>query len=134
MSARPERLVTVPGSGRWLNRYSSSRAPRLRLICIPYAGGSAGFCSGWAEDLPAWVDLLSVQLPGRGERLQEPPITEMAVLIEKLATMTMPFANMPYVIFGHSMGAMIGYELVQALRRKGVRQPEILMASGTEPP
>jgi len=114
----------------------------LRLFCFPYAGGSAALYHTWSEHLPKTVEVCAAQLPGRGSRLCEPPIDRLEPLIEALGAAILPFLQKPFAFFGHSMGALIAFELSRFLRREKNLGPQHLFVSGrcapqipkTEPP
>lgn len=94
---------------------------RLRLLCVPYAGGSASAFRGWANRLPADIELWGVQLPGRASRRDESPLTRMDSLVEVIgnelvAARQGALKDRPCAIFGHSMGALVAFELARQLR------------------
>jgi len=94
---------------------------RLRLLCVPYAGGSTAAFRGWASALPAEVELWGVQLPGRASRRDEPPLTRMDSLVEVVAAELVAaragaLSDRPFALFGHSMGALVAFELARQLR------------------
>ena len=103
---------------------------RIRLVCFPYAGGAAHIYTGWAEQLPDWVELCAVDLPGRGTRWNEPACSSMSELLEPLRSVLCSLHDKPYAFFGHSMGAAIAFELALT----GVRAPEILFVSARPAP
>jgi medium-chain acyl-[acyl-carrier-protein] hydrolase len=105
-----------------------------RLFCIPYAGGAASAYRGWAEGLPDDVDVCAVQLPGRGARFREAPFRNMADLVPALAEGLLPLLDLPFALFGHSMGAVVAFELARELRRRGGRPPALLALSGHQAP
>lgn len=107
---------------------------RLRLFCLPYAGGGASVFRGWSELAPPEVQLLPVHLPGRGNRFVEPPRTRVEALVEQLAAELDPFLDLPFALFGHSMGAMLAFELTRRLRELGKPLPEILLVAGRRAP
>ncbi|MFF7449760.1 MULTISPECIES: alpha/beta fold hydrolase [unclassified Streptomyces] len=88
-----------------------------RLVCLPHAGGTAGSYAGWAGRLPAGVELVAVQYPGRQDRLAEEPIGVMAEMADQLAQALRPLTDLPMALFGHSMGAIVSYELASLLER-----------------
>src|SRR5437763_15736405 len=94
-----------------------AEATRLRMFCFPYAGGSPVMFRGWSDGLPPGVDICSIQFPGRGSRLLEPPPTQMMPLVDATARALLPYLDRPFVFFGHSLGALISFELAQLLRR-----------------
>lgn len=108
--------------------------PALRLLCLPYAGGSASIYSGWAKSLPANVEVVAIQPPGRANRLSEKPHTRMESLVEEIYTAVTPLLDVPYVVFGHSLGSRVGFELVRMVRRRGLQLPEHFIASGSPAP
>lgn len=118
----------------WFVHAKKVNRPALRLFCLHYAGGSASFCSGWARRLPATVEVVSIQLPGREQRYLEPLITDMAALIDALIPALEGRLMVPFAVFGHSMGAAIGYELISELQRRRMEQPVIFFASGRQAP
>ncbi|MEV0370852.1 alpha/beta fold hydrolase [Streptomyces sp. NPDC050636] len=122
---RPQRFGSA-----WLKRYRPVAAPRLRLICLPYAGGTAGAFHGWANRLPADVELVAVQYPGRQDRFQEPCVEEMAPLADRIAEALAPLLDRPFALFGHSMGAAVGYEVTLRLEARYRARPQHLFVSG----
>lgn len=118
----------------WFMRLRPNPQARLRLFCFPYAGGAALIYRQWPQLLPHTVEVLPVQLPGRGSRMLEPLITETAVLVEQVAEAMRPQLDRPFALFGHSMGALICYELARYLRRTGAPEPLHLFASGRRAP
>ena len=106
----------------------------LRLFCFPYAGGAALIYRNWGEILPQEIDVCAVQLPGRGNRLRESLFNRMTLVVEAVGREIVPLLDRPYAIFGHSMGAIIGFELARLLRRDGLPGPTHLFASGHKAP
>lgn len=88
---------------------------RLRLFCLPYAGGSARVFDGWSSELPSWVDVYPIDLPGRGLRFDEPPLTRLEPLVDDLLGLVLRNLDLPYAMFGHSLGGLLGYELCRRL-------------------
>jgi medium-chain acyl-[acyl-carrier-protein] hydrolase len=88
--------------------------PRLRLVCVPYAGGAASLYRRWRGLVAPTIEVCAVELPGRGVRLGEPPISDMAALCDVLAAAIEPLLDdVPLALFGHSMGARIAFELAR---------------------
>ncbi|WCN82396.1 thioesterase II family protein [Micromonospora sp. LH3U1] len=127
------RLTTHP-AGRaqgWLAVPPRRRAvPAVRLICLPYAGGGSSAYTGWQELLGADVEVCPVELPGRQSRWRDPAYTQVGPLVEVLASALAGELDVPYALFGHSMGALVAFELVRELRRRGAPPPRILFAAG----
>ena len=108
--------------------------PRLRLVCFPYAGSGPVVFRKWVNYLPDDIEVWGIRLPGRELRLREPAFTDLPTLIENLADELRPFMNVPFVIFGHSMGALISFELIRHWRENGGPMPKHLMVSGHRAP
>jgi medium-chain acyl-[acyl-carrier-protein] hydrolase len=90
--------------------------PRLRLVCLPYAGGAASLYRPWPTRLAPEIEVFPVELPGRGVRLAEPPALDMATLCDGLIPAIEPLLDgTPLALFGHSMGARIAFELAHRL-------------------
>jgi medium-chain acyl-[acyl-carrier-protein] hydrolase len=106
----------------------------IRLFSFPYAGGDISTFSPWAESLPPDIELCPVQLPGRGRRALEPAYSEIGLLVDALADGLSPALDMPFAFFGHSMGALVCFELSRALRRRGGPRPCHLLVSGRPAP
>jgi medium-chain acyl-[acyl-carrier-protein] hydrolase len=122
------------GADGWILRTRTRPTARLRLFCLPYAGGAASAYRGWVETLPSDVDVCPVQLPGRGSRFREAPFRRVADLVPALAEGLVPLLDLPFAIFGHSMGAVVAFELARELRRRGARAPVLLGLSGHQAP
>lgn len=122
-----------PGAPSWLAFHKLNPRASLRLFCFHYAGGSAQVFRDWHDLLPT-VEVCPVQLPGRGTRIKEGSITRIAPLVEQLARDLSPKLDMPFAFFGHSMGALVGFELARLLRRERGLKPAQLFVSGRRAP
>ncbi|MBP2473455.1 surfactin synthase thioesterase subunit [Crossiella equi] len=121
-------------TGPWVRCYESRPQARLRLFCFPHAGGTASAYRLWPPLLPAGVEMLAVQYPGREERFSETLLTNMDDLVEELVAGIRAELDRPFVFFGHSMGAAVAYETALALHRLGLPAPQRLVVSGKEAP
>jgi medium-chain acyl-[acyl-carrier-protein] hydrolase len=115
-------------------RLRRSREPRLRLLCLPFAGGGASAFRGWPETLPPGVEVVALQLPGREGRIAEPAFRSLEPVVESLADATDGLLDVPFVLFGHSMGALLAFELARSLRRRDLALPAHLVVSGARAP
>src|SRR5262249_43042969 len=88
----------------------------------------------WSDSLPASVEVCPVQLPGRETRFRELPFTQLAPLAEALGRSLRPFFDRPFAFFGHSMGALVAFELARVLVRTAGPQPVPLFASACAAP
>jgi len=100
------------------------------LFCLPYAGGGAGAFRAWRQAFPSMVDLQPIQLPGRENRITEP----LCIDPEAVAGAIAARADRPYAIYGHSMGARLGFEVIRSLRRRGARLPVRFYVAASRPP
>lgn len=109
-------------------------APRRRLFCIPFAGGGSTAFHGWSRELPADVEVCSVVLPGREWRLRESACADLSALLPALADGLAPHLDRPFALFGHSVGALVAFELTRELRRRAAPAPEHLFVSAFRAP
>lgn len=124
-----------PYSTRWVVCPAFASQAPLRLFCFPYAGGGASIFRAWPIHLAAQAEVCPIQLPGRENRLKEAPVTQMRVLIESVASALLPYLDdKPFALFGHSLGALLCYELVQFLWEKHALSPVCLFVSGCRAP
>jgi medium-chain acyl-[acyl-carrier-protein] hydrolase len=127
-------MITTSSITTWLP-YSKSRPnASLRLFCFPYSGSGASIFCRWANELPPTIELCPVQLPGRENRMAEPPYTEVKPLAEALASGLWPYLDRPFAFFGHSLGALVSFELARQLRKQSGPSPIHLFVSGCGAP
>lgn len=120
--------------GPWFHSIPLQEHRDIKLFCFPYAGGSASIYRDWQRQLPSVIQLIAVELPGRGARLTEPPFVSLSPLLDVLAEAIFPLLDTKFAFFGHSMGALIAFELSRLLRSKYNREPQLLIASGRRAP
>jgi medium-chain acyl-[acyl-carrier-protein] hydrolase len=116
----------------WLAKHCFG-TPRMRLYCFPYAGGGTEIYADWHTVL-AGIEVCTVQLPGRGMRYREPPIDMLPQLLAELAQLTSQDRSLPFAFFGHSLGALIAFELARYCRRHYLPLPQRLVVSGCDAP
>lgn len=121
---------------RWL--LFGAEKPRLdagvRLFCFHYAGGGGSIFRHWTASLPEEVELVAVQLPGRENRMNEPLLHSMEHVAPPIADALAPLLDKPFAFFGHSTGALIGFEVARVLRQRVLPQPQLLIASAQNAP
>lgn len=104
--------------------------PEVRLILLHHAGGSHTVFRRWVRDLPERYEACLIETPGRGRLAGLPAKRRMADLLDHLLDELGPWLDRPFAVFGHSMGALVGYELVLAMRERGMPLPVWLGVSG----
>ncbi len=118
----------------WLRCFAPHAAPKRRLFAFHHGGGSAVFVKNWHQHLPEDIEIVGIQLPGRQERLREQPVTQVEALIQPLAQALQPYTDVPFTFFGHSLGAMISFELTRYLCDFTTHRPQTLIVSGRHAP
>lgn len=118
---------------KWIPYRRPNNYPRLRLFCFPYAGGSASVFREWIDSFPQEIDICPIQYPGREKRIFEAPFTSMEALTEELANVLLPELDMPFAFFGHSLGALISFELTRRLQRQGISPVHLFVSSYRSP-
>jgi surfactin synthase thioesterase subunit len=118
----------------WLMRFKPSQTARLCLFCFPYAGGGATAYRPWVNHFPASIEVSAIKLPGRENRIGEAPRECLSELIPVLASVIASHADIPFAFFGHSMGALICFELARELRRQHLPEPVHLFVSAFHAP
>ncbi len=121
-------------SDRWIKRFKPRSVARRRLFCFPYAGSGASVFRTWWRHVPEETEVVGVQLPGREDRLRQPALRRMEPLVEAIADVVRPMCDLPFVLFGHSMGGLIAFELARHFRRAALPLPTCLAVSGRRAP
>jgi len=127
-------MTTASALDSWIACRKPNPQARLRLFCFPYAGTGASIFRAWSDGLPADVEVCPVQFPGRGTRLMETPFTQLSPLVQALAQALVPLLDKPFAFFGHSLGALVGFELARHLRIQSGLQPVRLFVSADRAP
>lgn len=105
----------------YVRRFTPRPAAQVRLVCLPHAGGTAASFRPWCPLLPAEIELIAIQYPGRHDRLADPFVAELTELAAEIGD-ELP-RDLPLVYLGHSLGALLGYELA------GLLEPRELIMS-----
>lgn len=107
---------------------------RLRLICFPHAGGGATTFREWPAGLPPEIEVWAAQLPGREVRIRETPLASVSAAVPPLADGARELFEGPFALYGHSMGALLAYELARHLEAVANRSPVHLFVAGRQAP
>jgi medium-chain acyl-[acyl-carrier-protein] hydrolase len=122
----------------WLVRSPRASSASWRLFCFPYAGGASNIYRGWGELLDRSVagglEVVAVELPGRASRFREAPYRTIAEAVAGAGSAIAPLLDRPFAFFGHSLGAVLAFELARWLRREGRPQPRQLFVSARRAP
>ncbi len=118
----------------WLRRFRPRPRARIRLVCLPHAGGAAAYFRPWAGQLPETVEVLVAQYPGHGDRMDEPFVDAMVPVADALAGAIRELGPAPLALFGHSLGAAVAYEIAVRLEVSGPGPVRALFASGRPSP
>jgi pyochelin biosynthetic protein PchC len=101
----------------WLRGFHPAPPGAPRLVCLPFVGGAASFFHPLSAALPD-VQVLAAQYPGRQDRFREPAVRDLRVLADAIAA-GLPDDGARTVLFGHSMGGLVGYEVARRLEARG---------------
>jgi surfactin synthase thioesterase subunit len=128
-----------PVSTTWLRRYHPVLSARARLVCFPHAGGSASFFHPVSARLSgpsgtAGIDVIALQYPGRQDRRHEPCLRDIGALADRITSELRTLPSLPTVLFGHSMGAVLAFEVAWRLARSTAHEPGALIVSGRRAP
>lgn len=159
MSGGPRTTVGTTDSGLWVRRYGlpgNEQAERqqaeqagkheltergkaygeqaVRLVCFPHAGGSASYFHPLSRSLAPAIDVLAVQYPGRQDRYREPCIDDIPRLADRIYQALLPFLDRPFAFFGHSMGAILAFEVARRCESAMTAWPSRLFVSGRRAP
>ncbi|MBF0695879.1 thioesterase [Actinomyces bowdenii] len=107
---------------------------KTTLVCLPHAGAGSAAYARWVPLLPPWIRLVAVTLPGRESRSLEPLMTSVEEVINALGPQLADSTEEPFALFGHSLGALLAYELTKWMEVHCAPQPELLILSGRMAP
>jgi len=113
-----------------------SRRPNAltRLFCIPYNGGGVTSYHAWSGLVPASIEVYAAQLPGQMDRRDEPAPPTLVDWARGLADAIAPLLDRPYALYGHSLGALVAFEVARTLRARGLPEPAILFVGAIHAP
>ncbi|WP_378741113.1 thioesterase II family protein [Nocardia brasiliensis] len=117
----------------WIRRFHPSLDAESRLVCLPHAGGSASFFLPVSQALAPHCEVLAVQYPGRQDRRTEKCIENVPELADAVTEQLLTWTDRPLALFGHSLGAILAFEVAGRLEDKGVALTA-LFASGRRAP
>jgi len=118
---------------QWVRVFRPNESAERRVFFLPHAGGSATYFHPFSLALPPSIEGLAVQYPGRQDRRTEACVNDLHVLAEMAYDALLPWLDRPFAVFGHSMGASLGFEVARRLEAAG-RPPVALFVSGRRAP
>ncbi|MEU7146368.1 alpha/beta fold hydrolase [Nocardia sp. NPDC046473] len=125
--------TTTDGTNLWIRRFNPVSEPAVRLVCLPHAGGAASFFLPVSRALAPNCDVLAVQYPGRQDRRTEKCIDNIPELADAVTEQLLTWTDRPLAVFGHSLGATLGFEVAQRLEQRGT-EVTALFVSGRRAP
>jgi surfactin synthase thioesterase subunit len=126
-------MAATSDTSLWVRRYHPAPDAPVGLVCLPHAGGSASYFFKVSGTLSPDIDVLSVQYPGRQDRRTEPCVESIDELADRVYAAIGPWTGRPLALFGHSMGAVLAFEVARRMERAGI-VPAALFASGRRAP
>lgn len=118
----------------WFAVHPARKSPSVRLFAFPHGGGGASAFRAWPSELPAHIELWAFRPPGREYRHREPSFPDMQSAVKTFIEVARAELEQPYVCFGHSLGALMAFEVARALSREGGRPPEKVIVAGHSAP
>lgn len=120
-------------SDLWLRRFHAREGTTRFVVCFSHAGGSASYFFPFSAQMPSNVEVLAVQYPGRHDRYREAPFETIEDFVEPIAAALWPYRDHELVFFGHSLGALVGFEVARRLEEQG-QNLTTFFASGRRAP
>ncbi|MCQ4043395.1 alpha/beta fold hydrolase [Streptomyces rubrisoli] len=118
----------------WVREFHPAPPGAATLTCLPHAGGSASFYFPVSRQLSPALAVRAVQYPGRQDRLKEPCAEDLLALARKVFEVLRPISGARPALFGHSMGAVLAFEVARMLEREAGVVPAHLFVSGRRAP
>ncbi|MEZ0341600.1 thioesterase II family protein [Mycobacterium sp. pV006] len=126
-------MTSTPERNRWIRNFAPAPDARMRLVCFPHAGGSASYYFPLSRALSPEFDVYAVQYPGRQDRHAEPFVDNIDDLADRVTDVLGDLTESPVAFFGHSMGAVLAFEVTRRLEESG-RGPSVVFVSGSRAP
>lgn len=126
--------MPVSASAPKFARQAALAHPRVRLFCLPYAGGAAPVFAGWGERMKPDIEVWAAQPRARGMRFRETPLETVEAMVEEYFTALRPSLDVPFAFYGHSLGGLLAFEITRRLHAEGLPLPEHLFIGASGPP
>lgn len=115
-------------------RRAANAHAKIRLFCLPFAGAGASIYNSWLAFMPAEIEIIAIQLPGREDRVFEQPFSRLRPLVRTVAQAIRPYLQIPFAFFGYCCGGLISYELTKELRHRFNTSPVNLFVASQPAP
>jgi medium-chain acyl-[acyl-carrier-protein] hydrolase len=124
--------MSVPNISSY--RVATCNTKTLRLFCLPHAAGSTRIFRGWHRDLPSFVEICPLELPGHGRRSREEPIGDLEPIMADLLPTVLRRIDKPFAILGYDYGALLAFELAHRLEHRYCVFPRHLFVAAMRAP
>lgn len=128
------RATTTKQKNKWFFTLKEKPESQIRVIALPFAGGGPSAFHSWHPIFSDNIELIVINYPGRETRFTEKPVNDPEEMVSEIVNSLSDYSDKPFVLFGHSMGAMLAYFVTCELQRKQLMMPEILFVSGMRAP
>jgi medium-chain acyl-[acyl-carrier-protein] hydrolase len=118
----------------WVRIPAPSPAASVRLFCLPFAGGGASAYRPWCAQLKESIEVCLIQPPGREDRHREPAYTQCGPLADAIFAQIRPYLDKPYAFYGHSLGALLAFEVARRLHAAALPAPSVLFVAAHRAP
>ncbi|MCP4370685.1 MAG: thioesterase [Deltaproteobacteria bacterium] len=109
----------------------SDKPYQTQLIFFPFAGASFYSFNPLINSIPEdRINVRVLELPGRGKRIKEPLISDVETMAQDFFVLIKDTLSIPFAFFGHSLGAVLAYEVILKLIDSGADLPCRLFVSG----
>jgi surfactin synthase thioesterase subunit len=127
-------MTRDPGqAGKWTRIERPVANARIRVLCMPYAGGGASTFHNWSDAFGRDVEICAIQLPGRQDRFREPALTNVSSIARSICQALETLSPAPLALFGHSFGALVAFAVALHLERAGVVPRALVVAARSAP-
>ena len=97
---------------------------KAKILAIPFAGGNKYSFNKIEQHISPSFEWITLELPGRGDRFKESLLSNIPEMVDDLyVNIRQHIVKGEYVLFGHSMGCLLGYELIKKISKNNLKLP-----------